>query len=1199
MNAQEIKNILIAYLKATSHEIRIYQEKSIGEAVCDLMAVTDCLTGYEIKSDLDNYQRLGRQIKAYDLFFEQNYIVIGGRHLNTAARRLPDHWGIITIQSDQVIVNRPARAGNPSCASQLGVLWKLELTNLLTKTGLPMYTYKSKQYIINQIVDHLDKAEIKRHVTYELMHRDYAQFDAEDYSLHFGGAQETGSRAVSGLPAAEIVDALSEQDFGEMTLDQWIALYAQAKELQKNKEDLHRVRTAPRTLHDIPYTDIEVSLGVPWVSKTIISDFIYFLRTGNEAFAATGKMLKTYVSYEPMTGYWYVEDKNLWGRDGVDRKQLEHTYGLPSYNALYILEAALNLREIRRETEEETLAALEKQEVIEKLFKEWVWQDEDRRWEIEEAYNRIFQGCRAKEYSGRELKFPEMSPDVTLFDYQKDAVMRVISEKNTLLAFDVGAGKTYIMIAAAMKMRQEGKSRKNLFVVPNHIVGQWELIFKQMYPAAKVLSVGPGAFRPQLRQKVLGQIQRGDYDGIIMAYSCFEMIPLSKEYLMEQMERKLRELDASLPGSWKERYFPGTGAAVEREKAYLKKQIFGLIGKQKNDTEAITFDQLEINTLFVDEAHNFKNIPLRSNLKGISGVNITGSKKCLEMLHKVRCVQENNQGRGAVFATGTPLCNSISDAYAMQMYLQYDKMKETHLDRFDNWVKSFAKPERICEIDVDTSKYRFVLRFARFFNLPELSRMFSQIAAFHAVDNKEGVPRLERYSDVILPRNAALQSYMDQLCRRSEEIRAKQVGKTADNMLKVSTDGRKAALDLRLVKREQPGGESSKVWRCVQQAMEIYQEHNGCSQIIFCDYSTPKAEKFNIYDELKQELMKQGVPSKEIAFIHSCRSEAEKVRLFEEVNCGWVRVLLGSTFKLGIGANVQTRLKAIHHLDVPWRPSDMVQREGRILRRGNRYQEIKIFRYIAEGSFDSYSWQLLETKQRFISQFLSGSEYQRSASDLEENVLTYAQVKALAISQPLMKVLAEKENELRRLRMLSDNHVRTQEAQRQTIAEQEKQLAILKEGLAAAERNASYVGGISKDGFQAAYKNMKEVLTEDVILGRAASPRELSVLGFGIAIPGAGQQNTQKPHIALSRNGTAYPVEMGPSSAGNARRVVNFLKRFHELPKRIGEQRDECLREIERLKELSRETNPYLDHMRSLEEEIIRIRSKITEPNGI
>ncbi|WP_161845559.1 DEAD/DEAH box helicase family protein [Pseudoflavonifractor sp. 524-17] len=1044
-------------------------------------------------------------------------------------------------------------------------------------------------------MEKLAQAEIRRHVAYELMHRDYALFDAKDYSLHFGGAEETGdgSPAVSGLPAAEIVDALSEQDFKEMTLDRWIALYAQAKELQKSKEDLSRVRTAPRAPHDIPYTDIEVSLGVPWVSEQIIDDFCYVLRTGDEKLVERMHWAHKIISYEPLTGYWYVADKQRTAYWYGDKTRLERTYGLPSYNALYILEATLNLREIRRKTKAETLAALEKQEAIENLFKEWVWRDEDRRWEIEEAYNKIFQGCRAKEYSGRELKFPEMSPDVTLLDYQKDAVMRVISEKNTLLAFDVGAGKTYIMIAAAMKMRQKGRSRKNLFVVPNHIVGQWELIFKQMYPAAKVLSVDPAAFRPQLRQKVLGQIQRGDYDGIIMAYSCFEMIPLSEKYLMEQMERKLRELDASLPGRNPGIHFPGIGASVKRERDYLKKQIFDLISTLEDYTEAITFDQLEINTLFVDEAHNFKNIPLQSNLRGISGVNITGSQKCLEMLHKVRCVQENNQGRGVVFATGTPLCNSISDTYAMQMYLQYDEMKEVHLDHFDNWVKSFAKPERVCEIDVDTSKYRFVLRFARFFNLPELSRMFSQIAAFHAVDNKEGIPRLERYSDVILPRNAALQSYMDQLCLRSEEIREWRVDKTKDNMLKVSTDGRKAALDLRLVNQEQPGGEISKVWRCVQQVMGIYKEYNGCSQIIFCDYSTPKAEKFNIYDELKQELMKHGVPSKEIAFIHSCRSEAEKVQLFEEVNCGMVRVLLGSTFKLGIGANVQTQLKAIHHLDVPWRPSDMVQREGRILRRGNRYQEIKIFRYIAEGSFDSYSWQLLETKQRFISQFLSGSEYQRSASDLEENVLTYAQVKALAISQPLMKVLAEKENELRRLQMLSNHHIHTQEAQRQAIAEQEEQLAILKGRLAATEQNASYVGGISEDGFQAAYRTVKAVLTEDVVLGRTASPLELSVLGFGIAIPGAGEQNAKKPYIVLSRNGADYPLEMGPSSAGNARRVVNFLKRFHELPKRIEEQRDECLREIERLKELSRETNPYLDDMRSLEEEITRIRSKI------
>ena len=927
MNAQEIKNILIAYLKATNREIRIYQEKSIGDAVCDLMTVTNCLTGYEIKSDLDNYQRLDNQITAYDRFFEKCYIVVGGRHLKSAGQKVPDHWGIITIQKDHVIVNRTARAGDPACASQLGVLWRLELSNLLTKAGLPLYTYKSKEYIIGQIVEKLNQAEIRQHVAYELMHRDYTLFNAKDYSLHFNAAQtEDTAGAISGLPTAEIVDALSEQDLGEMTLDQWIALYAQAKELQNCKEDLCRVRTTPRTPHDIPYTDIEVSLGVPWVSEAIIDDFNYVLRTGDETLAEKRHWAHKQVSYDPLTGYWYVEGKQSIHWRG-DKTRIESTYGLPNYNALYILEAALNLREIRRETEEKTLAALEKQEAIEKLFKEWVWQDEDRRWEIEEAYNKLFQGCRAKVYSGRELKFPEMSPDITLFDYQKDAVMRVISEKNTLLAFDVGAGKTYIMIAAAMKMRQEGKSRKNLFVVPNHIVGQWELIFKQMYPAAKVLSVDPAAFRPQLRQKVLGQIQRGDYDGIIMAYSCFEMIPLSEECLMEQLEQKIEELDASLEKAY---HSPGICAALEREKAYIKKQIFGLIGTLKGYTEAVplTFDRLEIDTLFVDEAHNFKNIPLRSNLRRISGVNITGSKKCLEMLHKVRCVQESDQGRGVVFATGTPLCNSISDAYAMQMYLQYDQMKETHLDRFDNWVKSFTDPERIWEIDVDTSKYRLVRRFARFFNLPELSKLFSQIAAFHAVDDKEGVPRLERYSDVILPRNAALQGYMDQLCQRSEKIRARQVDKTSDNMLKVSIDGRKAALDLRLVGQEQPGGESSKVWRCVQQVVEIYKEHDGCSQIIFCDYSTPRTEKFNIYHELKQGLMEQGVPSKEIAFIHSCHSEAEKVWLFEKVNRGAVRVLLGSTFKLGIGANVQTRLKAIHHLDVPWRPSD----DGRTLR---------------------------------------------------------------------------------------------------------------------------------------------------------------------------------------------------------------------------------------------------------------------------
>lgn len=1148
MNVQQIRNILIAYLKATSGEVRIYEEKSIGNAVCDLMAVTDRLTGYEIKSDLDNYRQLDSQIAAYDQFFEKCYIVVGGRHLRSATEKVPAHWGIITIQSGHVIVNRPAQAGKPDGASQLAVLWRVELTNLLTKAGLPLYTYKGKRYIIQRIVEKLDAAEIRRHVTYELMHRDYALFDAKDYSL-----------------------------------DQRIGLYAQAKELQKSKEEVLLRRTYPQTPHEIPYTDIQVSLGVPWVSRSIINDFAWFLRTGQEDYSTSHNEIE----YEPFTGSWYVAKyrRDFWDRN-TDRTRIESTYGLPTYNAMYILEAALNLREIRRETREETLAALEKQDAIQALFREWVWRDEDRRWEIEETYNKLFAGCGPKEYSGRQLRFPALSEEIRLYDYQKDAVMRVMSENNTLLAFDVGAGKTYIMIAAAMKMRQEGLSRKNLFVVPNHIVGQWELIFQQMYPGARVLSVAPDSFRPQMRQKVLGQIQREDYDGVIMAYSCFELIPLSNEYLMEQMERGIQVLDNA---RCRIRH-SAICTAIDREKSQIRKEISGLMRLLEEDS-GITFDRLEIDTLFVDEAHNFKNIPLHSHMRHIAGVNLTGSKRCLEMLHKVRCVQQ--QGRGAVFATGTPLCNSISDAYAMQSYLQYDKLRENSMDNFDNWVKTFAEPQWVCEIDVDTSKYRVVHRFAKFFNLPELSRLFSQIAVFCAMDSREDTPRLEGYSDVFLPRGPALESYMGELCARSEKIRAKQVNQAADNMLKVSTDGRKAALDLRLVGREQPWGEYSKVCRCVGQIMEIYRTYAGCSQIVFCDYSTPKGE-FNIYDELKARLIEVGVPPREIAFIHSCRSEEEKIRLFEQVNRGVVRILLGSTFKLGIGANVQTRLKAIHHLDVPWRPSDMVQREGRILRRGNLYAEIKIFRYIAEGSFDSYSWQLLETKQRFISQFLAGSEYQRSASDLEENVLTYAQVKTLAISDPRMKVLAEKENELRRLELLSANHAHTRETQNAELAARREELARLGRELEAARQNAVYVGGISEEGFQAAYDNLKTALTCDVVLGRAAPPPELSVLGFGIAVPEGRQDDGDKPYVLLSRGGTDYNVPMGESAAGNARRLVNFLKRLPQLCAEIQERREICQREIKRLEAISEEKNPYLDRIKALECEIVELRSQIS-----
>lgn len=577
------------------------------------------------------------------------------------------------------------------------------------------------------------------------------------------------------------------------------------------------------------------------------------------------------------------------------------------------------------------------------------------------------------------------------------------------------------MIAVAMKMRQSGLSRKNMFVVPNSIVGQWEKIFTDLYPTAKVLAIEPKSFKPHMREKVLKQIRDADYDGIIIAYSCFEMIPLSVDYLMNDLNAKVAEIQKGIK-DMTERLI--STESLYREKAYLSKLTDELIRSIEKRDVGLTFDNLEINTLFLDEAHNYKNIPIRTTMKNLQGINTKGSSKCLDMMKKVRYVQEHNNGRGAVFATGTPLCNSISDAYAMQCYLQHEEIKEDKLDRFDNWIKTFAYPEQVCEVDVDTSKFRLIRRFTRFFNLPELSRMFSQIAVFYAMDIEDGIPQHVGYSDVIIKKNKNLTSYMKALSDRTEAIRGKEVDRRQDNMLKVSTDGRKAALDLRLVEKEQSYDSYSKIYRCVEQTMEVYEKYPECTQLIFCDYSTPKKELFNVYDELKIKLVEKGIPKEEIAFVHSYHTESSRLKLFDKVNKGIIRILIGSTFKLGIGTNVQTKLKAVHHLDVPWRPADMIQREGRILRKGNENEDVYIYRYIAENSFDAYSWQILENKQRFITDFLKGSAYQRQAADLDNNVLTYAEVKALALSQPLMKQLAEKENELNHLQILCNKEAK-------------------------------------------------------------------------------------------------------------------------------------------------------------------------------
>lgn len=780
--------------------------------------------------------------------------------------------------------------------------------------------------------------------------------------------------------------------------------------------------------------------------------------------------------------------------------------------------------------------------------------------------------------------------------YTTSEIPLIIESKNTLLAFDVGAGKTFIMIAAAMKMRREGISRKNMFVVPNHIVGQWEKIFSELYPNAKILAIEPKSYKPDMRNKVLKQIQEGDYDGIIIAYSCFEMIPLSVNSVLDNMNRQLGRLEEAVASLRNRNGYTMWGETpISQEKQHIRKLTEEFLSSMyTTGSSQITFDMLEINTLFVDEAHNYKNIPIKTKLRNLNGINTKGSSKCLDLLHKIRWVQQNNDGRGVVFATGTPLCNSIADAYAMQMYLQYEELQKSHLDVFDNWVKTFALPEQLCEIDVDTSKYRFVRRFVKFFNLPELSRMFSQVAIFHAVNNQESLPEFEGYTDVVIKKYDELTDYMSELCKRTEEIRTGKVDRKHDNMLKVSTDGRKAALDLKLVGKEQPYNQSSKVYNCVKNVIELYGKYPTTTQLIFCDYSTPKGADFSVYKELKEKLVGEGIPAKEIAFIHNYQTESRKVELFRKFNAGEMRILIGSTFKLGIGANVQVKLKAIHHLDVPWRPADMVQREGRIIRRGNENEDVFIYRYITEGSFDSYSWQILETKQRFISQFLSGSSYQRTASDLENNVLTYAEVKALALSEPLMKQLAERENEMKNLRIIIAQEEETQKDMEKELRQLSERLPLVRQRYWASTELAEILSKKKTKEFQEEYQKIKDVLTNDVLSGYKKMDTELMVMGFAVVIPDFKED--EKMCIYLEQNQIQYRVEMGDSSKGNARRIVNVLKNFGAI---VEEDLKEMMRISERRKELQhitavpKEESVYSKQLRQCEKEIEHLKEMI------
>lgn len=555
MNADQIKDILEAYLRTKFTDIRIFREKSIGASICDMMSVTDMLIGYEIKSNLDNYERLSGQVKAYDLFFDKNYIVVGISHLKSVVTKVPSHWGIICIDAQSVTIERTAKLNKGvSRRHQLSSLWKIELKNILIQNDMPMYALKGRGYIADRIVEKVSSSKLLMQIVAELKGRDYSLL-------------QDGDEACS----VELLDMISEQEFSSFTLDKWIKLYERAKRVCEKKDSVFEKEHNVRKPHAVPYTQIEVSLGVPWVSVDIVRDFIWELLGFNNCKGWRREHLQNnpnFVHYEPVTGNWHIESKNYLG----DVPLGVNEYGLKRFNALWIIDATLNLREIKlfdgnKYNEADSIAALEKQAIICKKFSEWIWLDEDRRWAVEQAYNDLFADVNQTKYDGSRLKLAGINENIVMRPYQKDAIQKIISTNNTLLAFDVGAGKTYIMIASAMLMRQSGLSRKNMFVVPNNIVGQWEKMFTELYPTAKVLTVDPKSFARQSRRKVLEQIKFGDYDGIIIAYSCFEMIPLSADYITATMQEKISSLNEAI--SSKRATWSWGNEPLEREKKYV------------------------------------------------------------------------------------------------------------------------------------------------------------------------------------------------------------------------------------------------------------------------------------------------------------------------------------------------------------------------------------------------------------------------------------------------------------------------------------------------------------------------------------------------------------------------------------------------------------------------------------------------------
>ena len=970
-------------------------------------------------------------------------------------------------------------------------------------------------------------------------------------------------------------------------------------ELAVNVEALKKV--IPK---DLSAAEISVRLGATWIPQEDIQRFVMELLTPSSY--AVGRLK---VRYTPINGDWFIENKS----SDMGNVKADSTYGTKRASAYRIIEDTLNLRDTRIFdyvydehgnkkavfNAKETTAAQAKQEVIKQAFQDWIWKDPERRNRLVRYYNDTFNSVRPREYDGSHITFGGISPEITLRPHQVNAIAHILYGGNTLLAHKVGAGKTFEMVAAAQESKRLGLCQKSMFVVPNHLVGQWASEYLRLYPSANILVTTKQDFETGNRKKFCGRIATGDYDAVIIGHSQFEKIPMSIERQREQLEKQLDDIERGIDDVQASKGEQFTVKQLMKTRKAIKTKLEKLNDTKRKDT-VIDFEQLGVDRLFIDESHFYKNLYLYTKMRNVGGIAQTEAQKSSDLFMKCRYLDEITGNRGTVFATGTPVSNSMVELYSVQRYLQYDTLAQNGLQHFDSWASTFGETVTALELAPEGTNYRAKTRFAKFYNLPELMQMFREVADIQTADMlKLPVPKVNYHNIKTKPSEIQTETVAS-LAKRAEKVRARLVEPNIDNMLKITNDGRKLALDQRMIDPMLPDDPDSKVNACVDNVYRIWEEHadTKVTQLVFCDLSTPKNDgTFNVYDDMREKLIARGIPAEQVRFIHEATTDAQKKELFGKVRSGEVRVLFGSTPKMGAGTNVQDRLIAIHNLDCPWRPSDLEQRQGRIERQGNMFPEVEVYRYVTEQTFDAYLYQLVESKQKFISQIMTSKSPVRSAEDVDEVALSFAEVKMLATGDARFKEKMDLDIQVSKLRVLKQSYLsehydledRVLKYYPQTIKEYEGRIAGYENDVALAEQHKPQ----GEDKF--CPMTLKGVTyTEKADAGEMllaickdypmSAPTEIgSYRGFRMEI----YYDTVNAHYCMNLCGKAkHKVDLGADALGNLSRIENELSKLPARLEAAKTKKAETIAQLETAKEEIKKPFAFEDELKEKTERL-------------